>query len=370
VLYRLSGTKVAFDPAKSYIMRPNMTTKKSSYLKQHWKVLLNIATVAALLIVVVAIHKELITTFKTLHKVDFWALFLLIPIEIWNYHAQAKLYQGLFKVVGNDLDYRLLFETSLELNFINSVFPSGGVSGISYFGARMRSDKISGGRATLVQIMKLMLIFVSFEILLVLGLFFIAIKGHVNGLTLLIGGAMSTLLIVGTFAFVLIIGDRRRINASFEFITKILNRIIHVVRPGHPETIGIDRFRPAVDELHDNYKLMEKHLGKLKWPLFHALEANFSEILAVYVVYIAFGHWVNFGAVILAYAVSNFAGLISVLPSGVGVYEAIMTAVLAATGVPPRISLPVTVMYRVLNTILQLPPGYFYYHRTLHRQTQ
>jgi uncharacterized protein (TIRG00374 family) len=346
-----------------------MSSKPATYLKQHWKVLLNTVTVIALVILVVAIHKELIATFENLHKVDFWALLLLIPVEIWNYHAQAKMYQGLFRIVGNELNYRFLFEASLELNFINSVFPSGGVSGISYFGARMRTDKISGGRATLVQIMKLMLIFISFEILLVFGLFFMALKGHVNGLTILIGGSLSTLTIIATLAMVFIVGDYRRINVTFEFVTRLLNRLIHVVRPKHPKTISIERYRPTLNELHDNYKLMETHRRQLKWPLIHALEANFSEILAVYVVYIAFGHWVNFGAVILAYAVANFAGLVSVLPSGIGVYEALMTAVLAAGGVPPRLSLPVTVMYRVLNTLLQLPPGYVYYHRTLHRQS-
>lgn len=344
-----------------------MSEKTDSYLKQHWKVLLNIVTIVALVILIILIRKELVSTFRDLHKVDFWALLLLIPVEFWNYHAQAKLYQGLFKIVGDRLGYRFLFETSLELNFVNSVFPSGGVSGISYFGARMRSDKISGSRATLVQIMKLMLIFISFEILLVFGLIFMAMKGHVNGLTLLIGGAISTFMIVGTLAFIYIIGDRRRINGSFEFLTKLLNRLIQVVRRHHPETISIERYRPSVDELHDNYKLIETHRAQLKWPLIHALEANFSEILAVYVVYIAFGHWVNFGAVILAYAVANFAGLVSVLPSGIGIYEALMTAVLAAGGVPASLSLPVTVMYRVLNTILQLPPGYYFYHRTLHR---
>jgi uncharacterized membrane protein YbhN (UPF0104 family) len=69
----------------------------------------------------------------------------------------------------------------------------------------------------------------------------------------------------------------------------------------------------------------------------------------------------------LAYAVANFAGLVSVLPGGVGIYEGLMTLVLTATGVPSRLSLPVTVMYRVLNTIVQLPPGYYFYHRTLHK---
>jgi uncharacterized protein (TIRG00374 family) len=83
-------------------------------------------------------------------------------------------------------------------------------------------------------------------------------------------------------------------------------------------------------------------------------------------VYIAFGHLVNFGAVILAYAVANFAGLVSILPGGIGIYEGLMTLVLAAAGIPSRLSLPVTVMYRVLNMLVQLPPGYYLYHKALH----
>jgi uncharacterized protein (TIRG00374 family) len=95
-----------------------------------------------------------------------------------------------------------------------------------------------------------------------------------------------------------------------------------------------------------------------------------EEILMVFVVYIAFGEWVNFGAIILAYAVANFAGLVSVLPGGVGVYEALMTAVLATAGISPALSIPVTVMYRVLSTIIQVPPGYYLYHRMLTRDTK
>ena len=86
----------------------------------------------------------------------------------------------------------------------------------------------------------------------------------------------------------------------------------------------------------------------------------------MYVVYIAFGHWVNPGAVILAYAIANFAGFISVLPGGVGVYEALMTGVMAIAGVPAAVSIPVVVMYRVLNTAIQLPPGYYFYQKALH----
>jgi uncharacterized protein (TIRG00374 family) len=339
---------------------------ETSFLKRRWKLLLNILTIAALLILIIAVRHQLAATIDNFSNVDIAILLLIIPIEWINYHAQAKLYQTLFALVGNKLSYKFLFKASLELNFINNIFPSGGVSGISYFGVRMRNKEITGGRATLVHIMKLVLLFVSFEVLLILGLFSLAIGGHVSDLVIFFAATLSTLMVVGTIGFVMIIGHQRRIQATFAFTTRVLNWCIHLVLPSHREAIDIHRARTLVDELHNNYKLIASQYRSLKAPFIWALVANIAEVGAVYIVYIAFGHWVNPGAVILAYGIANFAGLVSVLPGGVGVYEALMTAVLVATGVRAALSLPVTVMYRVVNMLIQLPPGYVYYHRTLH----
>jgi uncharacterized protein (TIRG00374 family) len=339
---------------------------ETSFLKRRWKLLLNILTIAALAILIFAVRRQLATTIDNFSNVDVAILLLIIPIEWINYHAQAKQYQGLFAIVGNNLSYKFLFKASLELNFINNIFPSGGVSGISYFGMRMRSKDLTGGRATLVHIMKLVLLFVAFEVLLIVGLLCLALGGRVSDLVIFFAATLSTLMIVGTVAFVLIIGHERRIQATFTFITRILNWTVHLALPKHKEIISMNMARELVEELHHNYKLIESHYKDLKAPFMWALVANVSEVGAVYIVYIAFGHWVNPGAVILAYGIANFAGLVSVLPGGVGIYEALMTAVLAATGVRAALSLPVTVMYRVVNMLIQLPPGYLYYHRTLH----
>lgn len=338
---------------------------ETSFVKRRWKLLLNILTIAALIVLVYAVRHQLAATIDNFSNVDVAILLLILPIEWVNYHAQAKLYQGLFSIVGNKLSYKFLFKASLELNFINNIFPSGGVSGISYFGVRMRSKTMTGGRATLVHIMKLVLLFVSFEVLLIAGLLALALGGHVSDLVILFAATLSTLMVVGTIGFVLIIGHERRIQATFAFITNILNRLVHLVLPQYKEIISIKKARTLVEELHQNYKLIETHYKDLRIPFVWSLVANISEVGAVYIVYIAFGHWVNPGAVILAYGIANFAGLVSVLPGGVGIYEALMTAVLAATGVRAAISLPVTVMYRVVNMLIQLPPGYVYYHRTL-----
>ena len=345
---------------------------ETSYVRLHWKAILNIITLTALIILILLLRNEITATIKNLTQVHAWALILLIPLELWNYDSQTRMYRSLFTLVGNQMNYRFLFGVSLELNFVNNIFPSGGISGISYFAARMRSsdNQITGGKATVVQTMKLMLTFLSFELLLILGLIFMAVGGHVNDLTILVATTISTLLVIGTIAFVFIIGSMSRINATLAFATKTLNRLIHLVRPNHPETIRMDQVRRTVEELHSNYGLIKDNYKQLKKPFLFALFANLSEVLAVYVIYIAFGHWVNIGSIILAYAVANFAGLISVLPGGIGVYEALMTAVLAAAGIPASLSIPVVVMYRILNTLIQLPPGYYFYHRTIHGKGQ
>lgn len=342
-----------------------MPKSKISFLKRNWKIVVNVLTVTALLVLIYAIRHQIVDTFDNLSRVNGWILFTMIPLQLLNYHAQTRVYQKLFALVGNKLSYRFVLRVALELNFVNHVFPSGGVSGISYFGLRMKNDAITGGKATIVQLLKLILLFVSFEILLIGGLIFMAIGGRASNIVVLAAGSLSTLLVVGTFAFVLVIGSERRIHATFTAITIFLNRLIHFFRPTRPETIRMAHIERIAVELHNNYKLVEKKYRELKLPFFWSFIANATELLTLYVVYIAFGKWVNIGAIILAYAVANFAGLVSVLPGGVGIYEALMTGVLVAAGIPAALSLPVTVMYRVVSTLIQLPPGYVLYHQSL-----
>lgn len=339
---------------------------ESSFLKRRWKLILNIVTLVALVVLVIAIREQLGQTIENLFKVNAWLLLLILPVQFLNYDAQTRLYRGLFAMVGNHLSYKTLFRTSLELNFVNHVFPSGGVTGISYYGLRMRGAEITTGKATVVQLLKLVMLVLSFEILIVLAMLALAIEGHMNSVVLLVAAYLTMALIIGTGGFAFIIGSRRRISGFFTAVTRGLNKLIAALRPGHyPETINLARGQALFEDLHDNYVLFRNDWRRLRRPFFWALMANVWEIATIYVVYIAFGHWVNIGSVILAYAVANVAGLVSVLPGGVGIYEGLMTLVLSATGVKSALSLPVTVMYRVLSTLVQLPPGYYFYHHTL-----
>jgi uncharacterized protein (TIRG00374 family) len=342
-----------------------MSDKAASMRSSPWRSILTLVTLVALVILIYGLRHQIADVISNLGKVNAWALLLIIPIQLANNDVYARLYRSLFKTLGKDVSFRSMYRLTLELKFVNNIFPSGGVSGVSYFSVRARSAGVSTPQATLAQVMKFMLVFISFQPLLILGLFILAARGHVNDLVMVVASSIITLLVVGTLVGIYIIDSRSRMNTFLTSITRILNKVVHLVRPKHPEVISIERAQASFIELHENYKIFKKNWRSLKKPFFYTLAANATEVATLYAVYIAFGEFVNVGAVILAYAVANFAGLISVLPAGIGIYEGLMTGVLAATGIPARLSIPVTVMFRVVTMFIQLVPGYVLYQRAL-----
>ncbi len=341
----------------------------SQKLRAHWKVILNIVTFLGFALLIYVVRHQIAESFRTIGDIK-WPLLLLLPVwQIINYDAYARQNQDLFAILGQKISYKFLYKVNLELNFVNHVFPSGGVSGFSYYSLRMKDKGVTGTQASLVQLMRFVLVYVAFIFLLLLAMFMLSFSGSVNRFVLLAGGSITTLIVIGTIGMAFIIGSKQRISAFFGFLTKALNRLIHIIRPKYPETISVARVKEIFEDLHDNYALIKNDYSALKWPLIWSLVANITEMLTIYTVYLAFGHVVNPGAIILAYAIASTAGFLSVLPSGVGVYEALMTAVLAVGGIPPAISIPVTVMYRVVSMIIQLLPGYFLYYRRLRRKT-
>lgn len=325
-------------------------------------------TIIAMVALAYFLREQIWETIQNLTKVNAYVLLALIPLHVASYYSQGKLYQGILRVLGERFRTKSMYRLVLELNFINNVFPSGGVSGFSYLPFRLKEEGITTGRATLVQLMRFILIFSGFQVLLLLGVILLSLHGDVNNLTILAAGSLITLLLIGTGLMAYIIGNKGRIKAFFTFVTKALNVIIHAVRPKHPETINVSKAQKSFIELHENYMQIRRNLPQLKRPFLYGLAFSVFEVASIYVVYIAFGHLVNPGAIIIAYAIANFAGIISVLPGGIGIYEALMTAVLIAAGVPASVSLPVTIMYRVLNMGIALPQGGYFYYRALHRK--
>jgi uncharacterized protein (TIRG00374 family) len=229
----------------------------------------------------------------------------------------------------------------------------------------MKEYGVRTSAATMVQLLRFFMGYIGFLVLLTVGIIVLAFDGKANNFVLVLATFLASLIVFGSLIVAYVVGDNNRIKTASNFIGKVLNKIIGFVRPKHPETIKLDTLRGGMEEMHRSYIAIQENLDVVKKGVWFGFLTGLTEVLTIYVVYIAFGEWVNIGAVILAYAVANFAGLISVLPGGVGIYEALMTATLAAAGIPPGLSIPVTVMYRVLGISVQIIPGWILYQKAL-----
>jgi hypothetical protein len=70
--------------------------QEKSFFARHWKLLVNIITIAALLGLAYGLRHQIADTIENLQKVNGWVLWLIIPLEVIGYHAQTRMYQQMF----------------------------------------------------------------------------------------------------------------------------------------------------------------------------------------------------------------------------------------------------------------------------------
>ncbi len=316
-------------------------------LSKKARIIINIVTIIALAVLLYFSWDDIVRGLDEIGGADWSILFLMIPLQLINFYSVGMLYKDYFKATGQDkIPSRWQFlKIALELNFVNHVFPSGGVAGFSYLGVRLKAMGIPVARTTLAQVMRFALTFISFLTLLFFGLFLLSFDQRAGGLTLFIALSIAFLTLFGSAVGIYIISDNKRIKAFTGFLPKLVNAILRPFSK-NKEIINVSKVEKLFGELHEDYDKISKQRSKLKKPLIWSL---------------ALGQTINPGAVILAYSVASFAGLVSVLPGGIGIYEALMTATLTSAGVPSALALSATLIYRIFTIIIFIPIGFILY---------
>jgi uncharacterized protein (TIRG00374 family) len=336
-------------------------------LSKKVRIIINIITIVALVVLIYISWPQIIDGLEKIGGAKWSIIFLMIPLQILNFYSVAKIYQSYFANTNghNRISTKTLFKTALELNFVNNVFPSGGVAGFSYLGLRLRSFGIPVARTTLAQTMRFGLLFISFLFILFFGMFFLSFGSGTSGggIALFIGLSIAFLTLFLMLIFIYLVGSEKRIKTFTAFLPKLANTILRGFAKRN--IIPVKRIEKLFVDFHRDYMFLAKDWKQLKKPFCWAFLANITEIATIYLAYVALGQFVNPGAVILAYAVASFAGLISIFPGGVGVYETLMTVVLASAGVPKALALSATLIYRIFTWIAFIPAGFILYQIAL-----
>lgn len=331
-----------------------------------------VTVISLLLIGVVVIFgwKDILGAWELLGQIDLWLLSLMIPVQIFSYYATGGMIFSYLRSKGHlkKVSRWRMTRISLELNFVNHIIPSGGAVGFSYLGWVLHHYGVRAGTATMAQIIRFMLTFLTFVLLLGVAVIMLAVDHQVNRTVYLLCATIAVVAIAGLITTIYLMQNKHRLNRFAVRITRLGNKLVAFFTRGK-KTDSIDGrvIGNFFDEIHEDYLEIRRDKKILVKPLIWGVVANVADVALLSIAFLALGAWVNPAIMLIAFGLSSIAGIFSVTPGGVGVYEAIMITFMATAGVPAEIAIAGTLLARVVLILGTVLFGYFFYQLTINK---
>lgn len=329
---------------------------------------LSVGTFALVGIILYFSRHELQHAWQLLSQVNIWILLLLIPVQILVYYAGGEMIFSYLRAKGKikEVSRPYLAMLALEGNFVNHLLPSGGVSGISYLTWRLGHLGVPPGRATMAQIVRYVVSFVGFGILLFISLFVVTLDGTINRWIILYSALVVVAIIAVVFGSIFLLGSKRRTEAFSRWIVRLSGRMIRKI------TFGRKRYllKPKAtaeffDDMHKDYLELQNGKRLLVKPFWWGIVFTVCDAGLFCITFLALGEFVNPAMILIAYGIALSAGLLFITPGGAGAYEIIMVGFLTIAGLGQGTAIAGVVLTRVILLLGTIVFGYAFYQRAL-----
>ncbi len=325
---------------------------------------LSIFTVVLLGLVVYIARDEIAHAWGLLETVNIWLLLLLIPGQAFVYYAAGEMVFSYLRAKESiqRVSGQALVRMALEMNFVNHILPSGGVSGVSYMNWRLGHFGVSAGRATMAQVVRYAAGFAGFITLLFISVVIVTIDAGVNRWVILFSSFIVGLLTATIVATIYLISSQSRMEKFSNWIYRTVNSIARKVTFGKKrEVINHQSITNFFEELHHDYIALKHDKKILLKPFLWSLVFTAGDALLFMITFWALGVTVNPAVVLIAYGVASFAAFFVLTPGGTGAYEAIMVSVFTVAGMESSVAIAGTLLTRVILVLGTIAFGYIFY---------
>ncbi|MDR3125612.1 MAG: flippase-like domain-containing protein [Candidatus Nomurabacteria bacterium] len=336
--------------------------------KHRGKLIFNSLVVVLVIALIYLAREDIKNAWLLLGQVNIFILLLLIPVQFLSYYAAGMIFFTYLKSRGQ-LKKAQTAEAAalaLELNFINHVFPSGGISGVTYMIWRLRKIGVGGGQAAMAQIIRVVCILVAFVTVLALSLLFVTADNNASNWLV----SMTTVAVTGIVFLVLfaayLVGGERRIVSFTKWISKLSNKIVQKATFGRKKQVLSDETAVKFAlELYEDFLAIKEQKRLLIKPLIWAFVFTLADIALFAVTFLALGVAFSPALIVIAVGAASLVGTVMITPGGAGGYEATMVMVLAAGGMLAADATSGVALTRVVLILGTLASGYIVYHRAM-----
>lgn len=331
---------------------------------------LSIATFALIVLLLVLTRHELMQAWELMSQVNLWILALFIPLVLLNYFSAGEMifsYLRGKKRIGHISPFEQM-RMSLEMNFVNHALPSGGASGVSYLTWRLGKLGVSPSRAMMAQMVRFVVGFAAFSLLLAISVLAVTIDGGVNRSIILVSSTLVSLMVGITIVAIYFIKDARRVRRASTWLVRAANTLVRRVTFGKKRVLlRQEQTEAFLVDMHDDYLELRHDKRVLIKPFVWALVFTCTDIAMYFVAFWALGTIVNPAPILIAYGLATIAGFAVVTPGGSGAYEALMVGFLVIATLSPDQAIAGVVLARVLILLVILVLGYAFYQHALIR---
>lgn len=332
------------------------------------RLIVSLLTLIILGLIVYLSRHELVKAWYLLLGADLWLLSLLVPFQIIVYLAGGEMmfsYLRNKQLVGG-VSRLEQARIALELNLVNHIFPSGGVSGISYATWRMHWLGVSPAKSTFAQVIRHVAGFVATMTLLIVAVLFLAIDGDVNRY-IVASSFLLVLLIVGLTALVMFMfSSQSRLYRVAQRLTRAINTVVRWLTftavSSLLEQARVVRF---FEEMREDYDDLLENKSLLRGPFFWGIAYTVFDVLMFMVVFWSLGVSVNPAILLVGYGVAGLAALMAFTPGGAGFYEVVMIFFLSMAGISTEVAIAGIVLTRSILVIGTVFFGYIFYQHAL-----
>lgn len=332
---------------------------------------ITIITIILLGVVIFFVWPDMVQAWNLMGRVNPWILILLLPVQFLSYFCDGESMFSYLRAKGElkELSRLSMARMSLEINFVNHIFPLPAAGGFSYATWLLSRHKVSHGRSAMAQIIRQLSQFLAFATLIVVSVFVLLFDHKASNITIFV----STLFFVSIVALILltvyIISSKNRIMSISNWVVSFVNFILRVFsKKDKTSTVNLEKVSHFFLDLHNDYLEIKKDKHILLKPIMWSSLESMLDVCLIMISFLALGFFINPAAVIVAYGIACFSTVIvSVLPGGAGVYETAMIAFLASAGVPADVAIAGTLLARAILLAATIIFGYLFYQLTINK---
>ncbi len=335
-----------------------------------WRTWLSIVTFVIIAIVLYTSRHELQQAWGLLQEVNLWLLLgLLIPLQFLSYHAMGEVIFSYLRSQGQGTSISpfKFARLSLEMNFVNHVLPSAGVSGASYMGWRLKHYGISVSKSTSAQLVRIVAVSGGFAIVLAIAVLSMLLDGSLNRWVSLLSAALVAAAFIVVAIMIFILEREKTMTKMARGMVKITNGAIRVLTLGRvPKKISSAQpLALFFGDIQADYRTIRRKKKLLLKPLLWGVIFSAADVAMFYAAFVALGHPVNPAPIAVAFGLAGAASFFMVTPGGAGLYEVVMIGFLTLSGVDPRVGIAAIVLTRVVLMLGTIIAGYYFYQQAI-----